>query len=147
MGILTHISSQYDPDEQVQRIFAVTRFAPSNRASLNRVASRAAVMTGVGQRTLVAAAYDELGIDMVFREGPVSIVKPEEKYPDAQDIDFHIQDITSASDMGDAFNLPDDAIPRGKIGDFFISGIDSFRPDEKTLMMWEIPQSVGGREY
>lgn len=146
MGILTHMSSQFDPDEQVQRIFAITKFAPSNRASLNRVAGRAAVMTGAGQRTLVAAAYDELGIDMVWREGPVSITKLEEKWPDAQDIEFHIEEIDSSSNIGDAFNIPEEAVPRGKIADFLIHGLDVFRPDEHTLMMWEIPYEVGGRE-
>lgn len=146
MGILTHISSQFDPDERVQRIFAVTKFAPSQRSSLNRVASRASVVTGTGQRTLVAAAYDELGIDIVWREGPVSIVSPEEKWPDAQQINFHIEEIDEPSEAGDVFNIPDRAIPRGKIGDFLKEGLDVFRPDEKTLMMWEIPYEVGGRK-
>jgi len=147
MGILTHISSEYDDSKEVQRIFAVTRFAPSNRSSLNRVASRAAVMTGVGQRTLVAAAYDELDIDMVWRDGPFSTKTPEEKWPDAQVITFHKKDIEVSSSIGDILNIAEEYLPRGKLSDSMYDDIDAFRRDEKILMVWEIPYDVGGMGY
>lgn len=147
MGIITHISDQYDQQQDVQRIFVVTRFAPSNRGTLNRVASRASVMTGAGQRTLVVSAFDELGIDMVWREGPFARVDPTEKWPDAKKIDFHIQEIDSPSTVGDVFQLPGQKLPRGRIRDFISAGLDVFGPGERVLMMWEIPYEVGGRDF
>jgi len=101
MGILTDVSYQYDDDEQVLRIYAVTRFAISNRASLNRVANRAVVGHGLGQRTLAVAAFDELGIDMVWREGPFTTVEPEEKFEDAGEITFQYKEIEHASKFGE----------------------------------------------
>ena len=101
MGIVTDISYQYDDEEQVLRIYAVTRFALSSRASLNRVAGRAVVGHGLGQRTLTIAAYDELGIDMVWREGPFTTVEPEEKFEDAKEITFEYKEIEHASKFGE----------------------------------------------
>ena len=144
MGILTAIDSTWDTDNNVQRIFAVTKFGISNRSSLNRVAGRAAALTGAGQRTLVAAAYNEEGIDLVWREGPFSIAKPEEKWPEAQDIEYRSEEIESASEFGDILDIPDKFIPGGKFADFFIEGIDVFRP-EQVIHIWEIPYSAGGR--
>lgn len=147
MGVITHIASEFDEDEQVQRVFAVTKFGVSTRSALNRVASRASTTTGAGQRTLVASAYDELGLDLVWRDGPLGVVPPEEKWPEAQEIEFHEVSIDRASDFGDITNIPTtgDTIPRGKISDLLLEGIDSFRP-EQVMYVWEIPYGVGGRD-
>lgn len=146
MGILTHVSSSYDDDLEMQRVFAVTKFAPSNRSSLNRVAGRVVVMTGAGHRSLVSAAYDELGIDMVWRDGPFTVLDPEEKYPDAQKMNFKVVNIEDSSSFGEIAHIPDEAFPRGKLADFFVEGLDVFNPQEKVLMVWEIPKEVGGRD-
>lgn len=144
MGILTHISDSFDDDRQIQTIFAVTKFEINTRAALNRVAGRAAVMTGVGQRTLVAAAYDELGIDMVWREGPFSVLSPEEKWPDAQDIEFYMVPVERHSEFFDITNIPPEAIPTGTLGDQLHEGIETLRPEE-VINVWEIPYDIGGR--
>ena len=144
MGILTHITSDYDDEEQVQRIFATTRFELNSRSALNRVASRAAILTGVGQRTLVASAYDKLGIDLVWRDGPFSTLDPEEKYPKAQKIKFKSQTIEKASNAGDLFGIPQEELPSGKLWDIVAYGT----PDEtreSIIYMWEIPYEVGGQ--
>lgn len=145
MGILTYMSSTVDEDEGVQRIFAITQFAISNRASLNRIAGRATVETGVGQRTLVAAAYDDVGIDLVWREGPFRVMSPEEKWPDAQDITFYSVPVERSSEFFDITDMPKDAIPTGKIADQLLEGIDTLRP-EQVMYVWEIPFEVGGRK-
>lgn len=146
MGILTTIADTYDEEERVQRIFAVTRLDFNNRSAINRVTSRAAVMTGAGQRTLTVAAFDENDIDVVWRDGPVSVTSPEEKFPDAKKINYMKEEIDSASEFGDITNIPDKFIPRGTIGDALVEGIDAFRPDEQFLHVWEIPYEVGGRD-
>lgn len=138
MGILTYIGSTVDEDKGVQRVFAVTKFSINSRSSLNRVAGRAATMTGVGQRTLVAAAYDELGIKMAWREGPFSVISPEEKWPKAKEIEFYSVPAERASEFFDITNIPTDAIPRGKLGDQLLEGIDTLRP-ESVMYVWEIP--------
>lgn len=144
MGILTSIASTYDEEDQVQRIFAVTRFSINNRSSLNRVAGRAAVETGAGQRTLVAAAYDEVGLDMVWREGPFSVISPEEKWPDAQDIEFHSVEMVRSSSFFDITDIPERAVPRGSLTDRLIEGIPVF-DEENVIYIWEVPFDIGGR--
>lgn len=134
MGIITHISTDYDEDAQEQKIYVRTKFGISTRSALNRVAGRAAVTTGVGQRTLVAAAYDEEGIDLVFREGPFKVLDPEEKFEDAQHIEYQSTSMDSASSLGDV--LPprlQDAVEFGE-----------FREGEQ-LHIWTVPFEVGGK--
>lgn len=144
MGVITHIASEVDRQEQIQYIYATTRFEISSRATLNRLANRASIETGAGQRTLVAAAYDTVGLDMVWREGPFSTMTPEEKWPDAQDITFEKIPIEKSSEFFDITDIPEDAVPRGRLGDLLLEGINNFRP-ETVLYVWGIPYEVGGR--
>lgn len=144
MGVLTYMESDFDEQRQVQRIFAITKFSINNRSSLNRVAGRAAVSTGVGQRTLVAAAYDEVGIDLVYNKGLGVRIPPEEKYEKAQDIEFYSIPAGRSSEFFDITNIPEDKIPSGKLWDRLKLDIGSFREDE-VLYVWEIPYEVGGR--
>lgn len=141
MGIISYIAHEIDEQDQVERVFVVTKFGITNRGALNRVAARAAAGTAAGQRTLVAAAYDEEGIDMVWREGPVSFVTPEEKWPDAQDIKYHSVEMKRSSNFLDITNIPERGIPRGNLADRLIEGIPIF--DEESVMhVWEIPYEV-----
>lgn len=144
MGILTYMESTFDDSQQVQRIYAITKFSINNRAALNRIAGRAAISTGVGQRTLVAAAYDELGIDLVYNEGLGVRVPPEEKYEKAKDIEFYSVPAERSSEFFDITNIPKDSIPGGKLWDRLKLDIGSFREGE-VLYVWEIPYDVGGR--
>lgn len=134
MGVLTNIDEDYDDNAQLHRIFITTRFAISSRATLNRIAGRAALGTGVGQRTLVASAYDELGIDLVWNAGLGVAIPPEEKYEKAQDIEFRRLDIKESSQFGDILtNHLQDAVEFGEFD------------DEEVLYVWEIPYDVEGR--
>lgn len=134
MGVLTNIDDDYDDDAQIHRVFVTTRFAISTRSTLNRIAGRAAVMTGVGQRTLVASAYDELGIDLVWNKGLGFTVPPEEKFEKAQDIEFRRLNIEESSQFGDILtNHLQDAVEFGEFD------------DEETLYVWEIPYDVERR--
>lgn len=135
MGILTTIDHNYDDDEQVLRIYAVTSFAPSTRSSLNRMANRAVVgHTGLGQRTLVAAAYDELGIDLVWSEGPFGSKRPEEKFPDAQNIEFESKDVDHAGEFGEILTAR--LRERVEFGEF---------REGEVMNIWTIPYDVMGR--
>lgn len=131
MGILTNISEEYDDRAEVQRIFAVTKFSINTRSSLNRVAGRAAAGSGVGQRTLVSAAYGELGIDLVFKRGLFDVVDPEEEYEDAKKINFKSVEMESASKFGD--------ILTARLQDRV--EFENYRPDS-VLNIWEIPYEV-----
>lgn len=149
MGILTHMVSDVDEDAQVQRIFAITNTRVSSRSSLNALAGRAAVSTGAGQRTLVAAAYDELDIDMVWRDGMFSTSAPEEKWPDAQEIRYERVDIERASELFDILEVPKtrENVPGAKLMDLVLEGLDVIQPRERELHVWEIPFDVGGRQF
>lgn len=134
MGVLTNITEDFDDDAQVHRIFVTTRFAINTRSALNRVAGRAAVTTGVGQRTLVAAAYDELGIDLVWNMGLGVTVPPEEKYEKAKDITFRQLNLEESSQFMDILtNHLQEAVEYGEFD------------DEEVLYVWEIPYSVEPR--
>lgn len=128
MGILTTITTDVDEDDGVKRVYAITKFGINNRTQLNRVASRAAVGEGVGQRSLVAAAYDEEGIDLVWTEGPFGSVAPEDKFEDAKKIEYRSSPMESASELGDI--LPP------KIKDMVT--FENYR-EGNTLHVWEIP--------
>lgn len=131
MGILTRIDDEWDEEAQVHRIFAATKFGISSRGSLNRVASRAAVMTGVGQRTLVAAAYDVEGIDLVWSKGLGVVVDPEEKYEKAKEINYRSIPIEQASEIGDILPIWfRDALEFGEFG------------EGEVLHIWEIPFEI-----
>lgn len=130
MGIITTIDGEVDEDEGVYRVFVITHTGISTRATLNRVAARAAGAAGVGQRALVASAYDEEGIDLVWNKGLGHTVPPEEKFTDAKRIDYHSVEAERASRLGEMFSLPSGI--KDKI-DF-----DGFRPDE-VIHVWEIP--------
>jgi len=147
MGILTDIATEYDEQNEQLIIFAATRFDINTKSALNRLAGRASVGTGVGQRTLVASAYDKLGIDMVWREGPFSTMSPEEKYPKAKKIEYYSVPIDKASNFGDITNIPDSSIPRGKFADALSDAAELISPgdvfnDEAVLHIWKIPYSV-----
>lgn len=143
MGILTDISREVDEQNQLINIYAVTKFGISSRSALNRVASRAAIGEGVGQRTLVAAAYNEEGIDMVWRDGPASIIDPEEKWPEAKDIEYTSVKIDAASETGDITNIPKEATPRGKLTNLLFEDINEFR-EGQVLHVWKIPYEIAG---
>lgn len=142
MGILTDISVQYDDDQEVQRIYAVTKFGINNRTQLNRVAGRAAVGEGVGQRSLVSAAYAEEGIDLVWREGPFTTLKPEEKYPQAKEINYKSYEIDQLSELGDIAGM----VKRDYLPGWLLDKIEfgEFR-EGNTLHIWEIPYHIIGR--
>lgn len=144
MGVLTYISSEYDDEKDEQIIYAVTKFGINSRSTLNRIAGRAAVETGVGQRTLVAAAYDKEGIDLVWNKGLGVVISPEEKFPDAQQIEYYSVPVRRSSEFLDITNIREDFVPRGKVGDLLLEGIDTFRPEE-VLHVWKIPVEVGGK--
>ena len=131
MGIITTIDYEYDDDEQVLRIFAVTRFRLSTRSMLNRVASRAVVGHSVGQRSLAVSAFDEAGIDVVWREGPFRVIDPEEKFEKAQDIEFEMKEIEHASEFGDILTARLEE--RAKF--------DEFR-NGSYLSVWTVPYEV-----
>lgn len=136
MGILTDISEEFNDEEEVIRIFCVTKFGINNRTQLNRIAGRASTATGVGQRTLVAAAYDEEDIDLVWNKGLGVTVKPEDKFEKAKDIDYKSEPMDMASKFGDI--LP--AFIQDKIE------FENFN-EGQTLHIWEIPYSVSERRF
>lgn len=134
MGIITDVQSNYDEGRGVQRVFVRTKFGINNRSALNRVASRATVVTGVGQRSLVAAAYDEEGISLVWNDGPFGRLAPEDKFEDAKEIDYKSIPMERASELGDIFpGYLQEAIEFGE----FMEG--------EILHVWTIPFDVGGR--
>lgn len=136
MGILTKIHTEFDDDEQTIRVICITRFGITTRGSLNRVAGRASNAVGVGQRSLVAAAYDEHGIDLVWNDG-LRRMAPEEKFDAAQDIEYTTFSIDKASRFEDL--LP----PR--IQDYVDFGNIT---GEEHVHIWEIPykhSSMAGR--
>lgn len=106
MSILTKVTTDIDEQDGVMRVYAFTKFNIADRSSLNRVAGRVAIETNVGQRTLVSAAYDELGIDLVWSEGFLGSIAPEDKYEDAKKINFmteEVENMDNGSDIYDAF--------------------------------------------
>lgn len=131
MGILTRISDEYDDSAKVHRIFAVTKFGvKGSRANLNRLSGRAAVMTGVGQRTLVAAAYDKEDVDLVWNKGLGFTEKLERKFPKAQEINYRSMHLEEASEILDV--LPHGIKDMIKFGDIF----------DEQLHIWEIPYEL-----
>lgn len=134
MGVLTYINHDVDEDGEVLRIFAKTKFGINNRAALNRVATRAAADSSVGQRDLVAAAYDEEGIELAWREGPFGLIEPEEKFENAKKISYRSVPMDTVSDFGDILDiLPvrlKDAVDFGE-----------FREGEQ-LHVWEVPFEI-----
>lgn len=132
MGILTDVSVDVDEDEGVRRVYAVTKWGINMRPQLNRVAGRVTLEAGVGQRTLVSAAYDTEGIDMVWKEGPFKVIAPEDKYPDAKKINYMSKEIDSIDMSSDLFEM---LTPR--LQDRVNFG--EFRSPDATLHIWEIP--------
>lgn len=130
MGIITYINRDIDFDDEVTRVFAITKFGIQTRAALNRVASRITIETGLGQRTLVAAAYKEEDIDLVWNDG-LRRVAPENKYEKAQDINYMSTSMDSASELGDI--LPVRLAEMVEFGEY---------GEGEVLHMWEIPFSV-----
>lgn len=134
MGVLTDIRFEVDEDEQVLRVFARTKFGISTRANLNRVASRASTSLAVGQRDLVASAYDEEGIELAWREGPFGLVKPEEKFENAKEIEYRSVPMDTVSDFGDILEI----LPV-RLKDTV--EFEEFREGE-VLHVWEIPTDL-----
>lgn len=134
MALIARVNDIYDGDADVHRISVVTNFEVSTRAAMNRMAARAAIHTGVSQRALVAAAYDELGIDLAWR-GVGGSVLPEERFSDAKRIDFNKFTMEEAHAISDI--LP------GYLRDFI--ELEEYKePGEygettKMLYIWEIP--------
>lgn len=146
MGILTHVDLDYNDDEQVITVIAVTKWGISSRAQLNRVAARAATGTGVGQRTLVAAAYEEEGIDLVWNKGLGFTVPLEEKFPDAQKISYYSIPIDRASEFGDITGIEKTRVPGNKLKDLIFEGINYFRDPDSQMHVWEIPYEVSSHK-
>lgn len=144
MGIITHIADDWDEEDRVHTIFAVTSIGINNRSALNRVATRAAVTSNVGQRILVAAAYDEEGINVVWNRGLGVTVPLEEKWPEAQDIEYHTVTFEDAPNFGAIAELPARRFTGQKLRDFFLEDIPTFR-DTDHLHVWEIPYEIEGR--
>jgi hypothetical protein len=144
MGVLTNISVHNDEENEQIVITAITRFQIAKRPTLNRVANRASVGEGVGQRTLVAAAYDELGIDLVWSEGPFGSKKPEEKYPDAKKIEFYQMPIDRASDFGDITGVDPERLGMTKIIDLINEWVKPPSPDA-YINVWKIPYELTNR--
>jgi len=132
MGILTHISREIDEENNIQRVYAITKFGINQRSQLNRVANRATFNSGVGQRSLVAAAYDHEGIEMVWRQSPFNAIQPEEKFEDAKQIDYTSQRIDTIDNTSDLFEM---LTPR--LQDRVNFG--EFRSPDATLHIWEVP--------
>lgn len=134
MGIITSIYEELDREEQAARVYIITSGNVSTRAALNRVAGRAAVYKGMGQRDLVAAAYDKLGIDLVWNDGPFSTLLPEEKFPDAKKINYQFWEVES---MGQPLGFFPPSL-KDKLQ------FDVLRGNE-YLHMWEVPFEVMNR--
>lgn len=132
MGIITTVSEDIDEDEGVRRVFVVTSGNINTRSALNRVSSRASLGTGVGQRVLVAAAYKELGIDLVWSEGPFSSLAPEEKYEDAKRIDYKTMELEQIG-IGSQITEMMPTYLKERVE------FDEFHPRSTHLHMWEIP--------
>lgn len=132
MGILTDIETEVDEDEGVRRVFATTKWGIHRRSQLNRVAGRAAVGTGTGQRSLVAAAYDEEDIDMVWKEGPFNVIAPEEKFEDAKKINYYSREVDTIDNSSDFFEM---LTPR--LQDMVKFG--EIRSPDAVMHVWEIP--------
>lgn len=92
MGIITNITDEYDNEAEEHIIKVRTKFEISQLSSLNRIAARATLKTGVCQRTLVAAAADEYNISI--REGPF-VVDPQDRYEQAKDIEYSQRMVSS----------------------------------------------------
>lgn len=131
MGIIARISSDVDENAGVTRVFIITELDISTRASLNRVAARASAHASVSQRALVAAAYEELGIDLVWAEGPVKM-SPEERFPAAKEIEYKNVPVEKPGPLEDIVpkRLRDDLRFRKWMGG-------------EVLHMWEIPFDLG----
>lgn len=142
MGILTDIGTEYDDENEQIIITAVTRFSISTRGALNRVAGRASTGVGVGQRTLVASAYDDLGIDLVWNKG-VGRVAPEREFPEAQEIEYSTFTMDKASEFGDIVDVPIDKIPVMGLRDHIGEGIRIY-DDESQVHIWQIPYETAG---
>lgn len=142
MGILTHIDVDYDDDKQLVTVYCVTKWGISSRAQLNRVAGRASTSAGVGQRNLVAAAYREHDIDLVWNKGLGFTVPLEEKFPDSQKIEYHSFKIDRASEFGDITGIEKTRVPGSKLRDLIFEGINSFRDPDATLHIWEVPYEI-----
>jgi len=141
MGIINHIASSYDEQSEKEIVFVITNLDLSSRANLNRAASRAAVGTSYGQRELAAAAMEERDdFDMVFREGPFSVVDITDKFPKSKDIEYNTFTPEETYNLLSITNIPKDAIPRGRISDIVIEGIESLRPNQR-VHIWKIPRS------
>lgn len=132
MGVLTDISRDTDEEKGIVKIYAVTKFGINTKSQLNRVAGRAAVGHGIGQRSLVASAYDELGIDMVYKEGPFNIISPEEKYEEAKQIEYTQQEIETIDNSSDFFEMLTPRLQdRVRFGEF--------RSPDAVLHVWKVP--------
>lgn len=131
MGILTTLDTDLDEEEGVRRVFAITKWGIGTRTQLNRLAGRASVSAGVGQRTLVAAAYKKEGIDLAWSMGLGRSVAPEEKFTDAKRINYYSEEMDTVSNVGDVYTILTDSL-RDMV-DF-----GNYR-EEETLHVWEIP--------
>lgn len=136
MGVITTVVKDWD-NEMIE-VVVITRFAVARRPTLNRVANRASVGVGVGQRTLVAAAYDELGIDLVWNKGLGFTEKPEEKFPKAKEIEY---EQTMAKDLPnnveDLFRF---AVPT-QVREMVDFGLRE-KDEEKQIHIFRIPKGL-----
>lgn len=132
MGVITTVDREVDEEARVTRLIAVTKWDINTVSALNRVAGRMAIGEGVGQRTLVASAYDELGLDLVWNKGLGITVPPEEKYPDAKKINYTRKTIDQIDNTSDIYNLLTAQL-RERV-DF-----GEFRSPEYVMHVWEVP--------
>lgn len=136
MGVVTTVVKDYD-DEMIE-VVVITRFAVARRPTLNRMANRASVGVGIGQRTLVASAYDELGMDLVWNKGLGFTEAPEEKYPKAKEIEFkQIEAKDLPNNVEDLFRF---AVPV-QVREMVDFGLRE-KDEEKQIHIWRIPTSV-----
>lgn len=119
MGLITTVTDEYNEDERIHKVTVRTKGGISRLTELNRVAGRAALKTGIGQRTLVAAAAEEENIDIVWEQGQFErdIFMA---FPDAKNISY------------ESFKVTHDQ--RG-----FLLG------DEGVLHVWKIPFNLDPR--
>ena len=135
MGILTHVSREVDEESNVRRVYVVTKSGISQRSQLNRVAGRCTFQSGVGQRSLVAAAYDSEDIEMAWKRGPLDVIAPEEKYERAKQIEYMSQRIDTIDNTSDLFQMLTPRLQgRVKFGEF--------QSPDATLHVWEVPFSL-----
>ena len=143
MGILAHISRSYDEQSGKEVIFVVTNGDLNSRANLNRAAARAAVGTSYGQRELAAAAMrDRDDFNMVWREGPFSVVDLDQKFPGAKDIEYETFEPEDTYNLLSITNIPEDVF-RGagsQIADAVLEGIEVFRPGQR-VHIWKVPRN------